>query len=292
MTTSPLMTASPILLRRWLGIGLSTLRDQAGIGQAEAATRLDVRRQTIGHYESGRNLPGVGDIEALLSLYDAYEQIERFRALREGARRGENWWQRIAAVSTWFDHYLGLESGVLEIDEFDPMYIPGVLQTEGYAEAIYRADPCYPSDQVANLVQLRTRRRHILNRAEHPAALRAVLDESVLYRRQGDRDVMAEQLRSLLRDLEHPRITLRILPLDVGAFAGQHDYPFKVLSFPSDLVGDHGVVYVELLGDAKYYEEPGEIDLYSQAMTDLMAAAASLQDSKGLIERALKETHQ
>ncbi|GAA4859624.1 helix-turn-helix domain-containing protein [Saccharopolyspora rosea] len=289
MTTSPFLTSSPILLRRSLGIGLANLRQRAGLHQREAAERLSVQRATIGHYESGRNLPSVGDLEALLRLYGAEDQIEHFRALRDGARRGENWWQKIAQIPSWFDHYLGLESGAASIDSFDTMYLPGLLQTEAYAEAMFHAHQRFQDDQIHQLVRVRRQRRHILDREERPAQLRVVLDESVLYRRQGDRDVMQAQLRALLDDIEHERITLRILPLDVGSFSGQHDHPFKLLTFPENMIGDQPVVYVELLGEPKYYEEAGEIELYQQAMADLLNAAADLRDSRTLVERAAKE---
>lgn len=286
MTTSPFLTSSPILLRRWLGTGLQNLRRAADVGQDTAAARLDVRRQTIGHYESGRNLPSVGDLEALLTLYESAGQLEHFRALRDGARRGENWWQKVASIPPWFDHYLGLESGADTVDIFGPMYIPGLLQTQGYAKAVVSAEPSHDADRVRELVSLRTQRRHILDRAEHPARLRAVLDESALYRLQGDNTVMREQLDALLADLKHPQITLRILPLSAGAFRGQVDHPFLLLGFPDEMVGDHGVAYVEVLSDARYYEEIGEIEQFTEAMEDLLGAAANLKDSTKLIEQA------
>lgn len=287
MTTSPFLTSSPILLRRSLGIGLQNLRRAAGFTrQDEPAKRLDVRRQTIGHYESGRNLPSVGDLEALLSLYNATDQLPHFRALRDGARRGENWWQTIASLPSWFDHYLGLESGAQQVDAFAPMYLPGLLQTSGYAEAIVSAEPDHDADRVRELVSLRTQRRHILDRPEQPATLRVVLDESVLYRRQGSPAVMREQLDALLADLHHPQITLRILPLHAGGFRGQVDHPFMLLGFPQDMVGDNGVAYVEVLNEARYYEELGEVEQFTEAMEDLLAAAANLKDSTQLIEKA------
>lgn len=55
------------------------------------------------------------------------------------------------------------------------------------------------------------------------------------------------------------------------------------------MVGDHGVVHLELPGDARYYEEAGEIELYQQAMSDLLQVAADLKDSRALVERATKE---
>ncbi|GAB3548972.1 transcriptional regulator with XRE-family HTH domain [Actinopolyspora lacussalsi] len=289
MTTSPFLNSSPILLRRWLGMGLFNLRQHAGVGQDEAAARLDVRRQTIGHYESGRNLPSVGDLEALLDMYGASDETEHYRALRDGARRGENWWQKVSQIPSWFDHYLGLESGAVRIDAFAPTFLPGLLQTKSYAQAMFSADSAYAENSTRQLISLRLGRRHIFERESRPAHLRVVVDESVLYRRQGSAEVMREQLSSLLSDMEHPQIALRILPLDVGAFEGQLDYPFKLLSFPEEMVGDHGVVFVELLGDARYYEEEGEIELYEQAMERLFDVSGSLSDSRELIQRAVKE---
>ena len=283
------LNASPILLRRWLGISLNNLRRNARVAQATAADRLDVRRQTIGHYESGRNLPSVGDLEALLDLYQARDQVDFHRALRDGARRGDNWWHKIATnIPSWFNDYLALESGAETVDAFATTLVPGLQQTEEYATAVIHADADYTADERERMVQLRGSRRHILN-GEPPVRLRSVVDESVLYRKQGDDTVMREQLRSLLDDLDHPQIELRVLPLDVGAFSGMLDYPFQLLTFPQEMVGDHGVAYIELLGDARYYEEAGEVERYQQAITDLLEKAADLEGSRTLIERAAKE---
>ncbi|MFC7344523.1 helix-turn-helix domain-containing protein [Saccharopolyspora griseoalba] len=296
MTASALLDASPITYRRWLGNGLAYERSHACLNQRDAAQRLDVQRATIGHYETGRNLPSVGDLEALLTLYGAAGRIEHYRALREGARRGENWWRRIADVSPWFDHYLGLESGAVAIGSFDPMYLPGLLQTQRYAKAMFRADPDITDERAHELARVRTERRQILERADRPARLRAIVDESVLYRDPdpGDRALMREQLESLLADTEDPNIELSILPLRGGAFAGMIDHPFKVLDFPPEMVGDHGVVYIELHGSAQYLEEEGSLELYEQGLRDLGNAAAAACERLGaqpreLITKALKE---
>ncbi|SFT96255.1 hypothetical protein SAMN04487904_11619 [Actinopolyspora lacussalsi subsp. righensis] len=81
---------------------------------------------------------------------------------------------------------------------------------------------------------------------------------------------------------------MQILPLDAGAHVAQQG-SFQILRFPTEFVGDPGVVYLELLVEGRYYEDPDEITLYERAMNDLRVRAAPPEESRTIVYRTLKE---
>lgn len=282
-------SSSPAVLRRWIGLELRRLRTAAGKSRPEAADRIHQSRTVIGHLETARNLPSGPVLEVLLSFYGVPDRLPFFLDLIAAARRGKNWWdQHAGAAPPWFNLYLGLEAGAAEIASFDSYLVPGLLQTASYAEAVMRADPELTPQQVEQRVALRIGRQKILERATDPVRLWVILDESVLYRHRGTRDVMVEQLTHLVEAGEHPRMDVQVLPLSAGAHVAQQG-SFQILKFPNDMVGDPGVVYLELFVEGRYYEEPDQVGLYERAMTRLRVQAATPDESLALIRRAIRK---
>jgi hypothetical protein len=211
------------------------------------------------------------------------------RELLTAARRAKNWWTGMSgAVPKWFDLFLGLESGAAELSIFDTVAVPGLLQTHGYATAVIEGDPDLSADQVQQLVEVRMGRQHILQTA-NPAYLRAVIDESVLHRPRGNGAVMCAQFEHLLEMSRQPRIDIQVLPFDAGANPAQDSGAFIVMKFPTEMEGDPGLVYLELLTGGHYLEKPEEVVEYQRALTRLHSLAASPEASRGIIERRLKE---
>lgn len=287
---SVVTSSSPAVLKRWIALELKHLRKQAGLKQKDAAARLDRSQQHVGYLESARNLPSAGDLELLLGLYGMQDRIEFMRELLSAAKKGKNWWTSLSsAVPRWFDLFLGLEAGADELSSFDAQLILGLLQTPGYAEAVIRANNDLTDDEVRQRVELRIGRQRILDRDDEPVRLWSVLDESVLHRKRGDSIVMREQLAHLLEMSERPRIDIQVLPLDAGAHPAQQGGTFTVMKFPADMVGDPGVVYQELVSTGLYIEDPEEIKLYERALARVHSLAATTEDSRRIIEHAMKE---
>lgn len=281
--------SSPAVLKRWIGLELRRLRLAAGRSRPEVAKRLTQSRATIGHLETARNLPSASVLEVLLGYYGVPERLPFFLDLIEAARKGRNWWDRLAgAAPSWFDLFLGLEAGAAELNIFDVYLVPGLLQTPEYAEAVFRANPDLTDEEVQKRVELRLGRRQLLDRAGDPVRLWVVIDESVLYRRRGTPQVMASQIEHLIEVSQRPRIDLQVLALDAGAHVGQQG-SFQILKFPAEMVGDPGVVYLELAVEGRYYEDPEQVARYDRAMTRLRVQAASQEQSRALMQRAFEE---
>ncbi|MCA1675366.1 MAG: helix-turn-helix domain-containing protein, partial [Actinobacteria bacterium] len=268
---------------------LRRLRTAAGKSRPETAQRLKQSRTAIGHLETARNLPSAAVLEVLLGFYGVPERLPFLLDLVEAARKGRNWWDRLAdAAPSWLDLYLGLEAGAAELSSFDSYLVPGLLQTPEYAEAVIRGDPDASEEEIQRRVELRLGRQKILDRDDDPVRLWVVLDESVLYRQRGTPQVMAAQIQHLIDISERPRVDLQVLPLDAEAHLAQQG-SFYLLKFAAEMVGDPGVVYLDLLIEGRYYDEPEQVATYERAMTRLRVQAATLQDSRTLLHRAAKE---
>lgn len=286
----PLKSGSATLFKRRIATELRQRRKDAGVTQQEAAQRLDRSQAHIANIESKARLPSRGDLELLLQLYGVPDRIPFMCELLSAAKKQRSWWTAFSgAVPDWFDLYLGLETGAGEINTFESYLVPGLLQTRAYAEAVVRGDPDHTAEDVRRIVDVRLeRQQHILSQPE-PPRLWAVIDELVLYRPRGEPAVMAEQIDHLIAMAQQPRVDIQILPRDAGAHIAQLGGSFSLLKFPSDWVGDPGLVYEEALPGGRYHEDPAVIALYSRALTRLQALAAKPADSDALLQQARKE---
>lgn len=279
-------SSSPTALKRWIAYELRRLREASGHTRQEAAARLGRTVAQIGHLETGRNLPSAGDVEILLNWYGHPDRTEFFRDLLKRAKKGRDWWIGLADdLPDYFALFLGLEASAVQLQSYDGLVVPGLLQTAAYAKAIIRAgERSQPDHEVARRVELRMARQQLIERPDEPVQVWSVLDEAVLHRQVGGADVMREQLERLVKLAEWPNIDLQVLPVTAGAHAGTEG-TFTLLTFPPELHSDPGVVYVETRVRGIYYEDPAEIQLYRQALTRLQVQALNPDESPAMIQR-------
>jgi transcriptional regulator with XRE-family HTH domain len=283
------MSSSPAVLRRWIGLELRRLREEAGYERKEVARHLGCALSRIGHLETARNPPRPDDLKQMLSFYGMPERLDFFLDLLDRARR-KNWWDGIgdSVVPSWFDLYLGLEEGAARLEAYDALAVPGLLQTPEYAEAIIRGGmlDSLPDTEIRRRVELRMARQSVLTRALDPLHLWAIVDEAVLRRQVGGSDVLRAQLEHLLSAAKRPRLDVQVLPPSVGAHPGL-DGSFRIMRFP--LEGDPGVVYAETRLGGRYFEEPHQIDEYTRIMNRLRVLALSLEESQAFIASLIEE---
>jgi transcriptional regulator with XRE-family HTH domain len=280
---------SPTALKRWIAFELRRLREKSGRTRQDAANRLGRAVAQIGHLETGRNLPSAGDVEVLLTWYGHPERIEFFRDLLKRAKKGRDWWIGfVDAVPDYFALFLGLEASAIQVQSYDALVIPGILQTPAYAAAIIRAGEPQPDREVARRIELRMARQQLVERADDPVRVWSVLDEAVLHRQVGGADVMREQLERLVKLAERPNVDIQVLPFTAGAHAGTEG-AFTLLTFPPELDSDPGAVYVETRVRGIYYEDPAEILLYRQALTRLQVQALTPEVSPAMVMQIAEE---
>lgn len=201
--------------------------------------------------------------------------------LARGARE-RGWWEQYKGVLT--GTYVGLEAEASSIDTFEPLVIPGLLQTSAYTTELIRASLADPAE-IDKRVEARMRRQEILQRP-NPPRYRAIIDEAALLRPVGDTKVMRDQLRKLIdtHPLEH--MTIQVIPMSAGPHIGLWGQ-FVILGFPDST--DQDVVYIETPTDNLYLEEPKHLERYNLVMQRLAANAlgadASIAYLSELIDR-------
>jgi hypothetical protein len=160
-------------------------------------------------------------------------------------------------------------------------YMPALLQTEDYARTIIKAiAPKIDSVIHQQRVEVRMRRQQRLDGDNWPR-YRVLLDEAALRRRVGGTALMAAQLGKLLEAARNEKVTIQVIPFDVGAHAAAEGF-FVLLEFEegSNL---SPVVFIEGLTGNQYIERKADIARYREAVEYLRDSALSPRDSLSLI---------
>ncbi|MGI5378203.1 helix-turn-helix domain-containing protein [Streptomyces sp. CA-251387] len=278
---------APTLLKMLVGVQLAGIREDVGLSQDQAARAVGFSPAKLSRIEAGkgRRPPTEADVRALLEHYraDDYEASVLLQLLRRAGEPG--WWQRYdkRLMPEWFDRLVGLQEAATAIRTFELQYIPGLLQTEAYTRAVVeRGLPAAPAREVQRRVELRMRRRELLHRPD-PPRLWAIVDESVLLRVLGSREVMREQLEYLEETAQLPHVTVQIVPLDVTN-ASAPAIPVTYLRFGGVDLPD--IVYLEHIKSAAFLEDQDETEEYRIALDRLGDEALNPRES---LER-LRET--
>jgi transcriptional regulator with XRE-family HTH domain len=198
-----------------LAVELRRLRDAAGLAAREAAALLGVSHVQISHIESG--LTGVSEkrLRRLASHYACTDDefIDALVAMATDRTRG------------WWEEYRGLlPTSFLDLSELDHhasfrrevaiLFVPGLLQTESYARAVFASRvPELTSDE------LELRVRHRMARQKITTPYEVVIHEAALRIRVSDRTVSQAQLAHLLELSEADHVTLRVIPFDLDGFS-------------------------------------------------------------------------
>ncbi|MGW3287788.1 helix-turn-helix domain-containing protein [Streptomyces sp. NPDC001002] len=223
----------PSLNRRRLRIELRKAREQAGLTQRDAAKRLEWSLSKLIRIEAGAVSLGVTDLRALLQLYDTTEPA-LVAELEEAARgsKGLSWWAQYSeVVSAQYALYLGYEGSADLVRVYNPVILPGLVQTEDYATALLSVTA--RESQVRPQVDLRLTRQERFFDSDQGPKVDVVLDEAALRREVGGPAVMRRQLDHIKSLAEHPRATVRVLPLSAGAHFSVTT-PFILLGFKDD----------------------------------------------------------
>ncbi|MGC4803605.1 helix-turn-helix domain-containing protein [Micromonospora sp. DT233] len=287
---------SPIMRRRRLGTDLRRLREAAGLtGEQVIAAVGWASASKLSRLENGRSRPDPDDVRALLDLYGADEATgaELLDIARQaGDMRG--WLKKYPVMTPQQRIFAELEAGCTEIREYNPVLVPGLLQTQGYARLrIVSAQqvesgvgdpepdavPEPPPAPVAPETQMAARlaRQSRLLRADAPHYT-AVLEEAALGRRAGPPEVLREQLRQLAELAGQPHVTLHVLPRE--ARIGEWYLPptaFSIYLFADPL--DPETLAIEGDFTNAMSTEANTVNRYKVAFEWLRAAALSASDT-------------
>jgi transcriptional regulator with XRE-family HTH domain len=281
--------ASPTVRRRRLAAELRRLREHASLTGDQVAEHMGWSASKVSRIENAHTPPRAPEIKKLLALYGADDRAADLLELAREAETRKGWWEAYSqTLSPEYAALIGMEAEATAAMSWAPLIVPGLLQTSDYAREVTNGliegiAPISPGE-TRRRVEARLARQQVLTR-NNPLEFSAILDQSVLFRRFGDRNVMQSQIKRLLDLSERDNITLRILPLD-----GLHPIgtgSFVLLQF--DEIHDvthRDVVYLEHLTGSRYVEEEEEAYTYRRTFDRLTDLALDESESRKIIASA------
>jgi len=276
---------SPTVRQRELGKRLRELRNQHKLTVEDVAGRLLCSATKMSRLETGARRPSLRDVRDLCVLYELDEQDSAELMSLARRAREPGWWTRYDDVR--LDPYIGLETAATAITAYSMYYVPALLQTEEYAAALIKAvAPRISPDAYRQRIEIRLRRQQLLEQDNRPR-YRVLLDEAVLRRGVGGVDAMARQLGKIIDAADGGRVTVQVIPFEVGAHAAQ-DSNFVLLEFDRE-PSLSPVVFVEGLTGNQYIERRADVARYRDAIERLRDSGLNPHDSLQRVDQ-LRET--
>jgi transcriptional regulator with XRE-family HTH domain len=275
----------PLGPRRRVAAVLRQLREESGRNLADVAAELMISSSKLSRLENAQGKPRPRDVRDLVRLYGkegtrTAAQLQRWAT----AAQVPGWWTDFddEVLTGGIDRHLAYEADAAVLRAYTVPFIPALLQTDAYGEAVYRELERRPPEQIPDLMAIRRERQSALASrvSQDPLELVAVTHESALRQVVGSPEILRDQLDELIRRSHDKNVTVRVLPFSARpvqtmtcmyAYFEYHD---------ADLEQD--VVHIETHAGFWNIEDPQRVAQYRQWHDDLVAAALSEDESRAL----------
>lgn len=265
-------TQRPRSAREKYGEELRLRRQAAEMTQEDLGSEVVCSATLISHIEAGRRLPNIEDAKRI-----------------DKALGTDGWFARWLhdLESRYADHFAEaaeLEQQAIEIREYAAMLVPGVLQTEDYARAVFAAyTPNHTTSYLEQRVVNRLERARLLTDPTTPVVW-TLLDEAVLRRCVGGPKVMVEQLTRIAGMADDGRLRLHVVPFGVGAHALMEGM-LSLMTFADTAP----TAYVECMRTGRLVDDPVDVAHCRSAYDLTLGDALSQQESVGLVRAVAEE---
>lgn len=254
---------------------LKLWREAAGLTQAEFGAAIGYGEELVSSVERGRRIPRPEYLDAADEVLSAGGRIA---ALKQDVAE-VRYPKKVRDLKK-------LEAEAVELGAYNNSVIHGLLQTSGYARAVFSARrPPFTADELEQRLSARVARQEIVTDATARPLFSFVQCESTLRRPIGGRMVMREQLERLVEVAKFPNVDLQVLPLsheENSGLAGS----FRLLRLKDGTTVGH----VEVQHISRVIVDPKEVQLLDMRYGTIRAQALSPRESMALIEKVLGET--
>jgi transcriptional regulator with XRE-family HTH domain len=292
------------MMRRWeLGSALRRIREERGMTIAEVTDAMRERYGSgfsttkLSRMETARRTVIPRDVHDLCLLYEvADDERDQLVELAKAAHKLEM--PRSDEAHRGYLWYIALEQVALKIREYSAFFMPGLLQTNEYAAVVEnlqfvapdyynpRLEPEEVPENAADRVKMRMERQALLDRAD-PLELHAIVDESALYRRLPNHEVMREQLRHVIEMSKRTNIIIQVMPFEAGLYPGSECSYWSILDFQDGAQQPPTTVYAEAASGVQILDREPEVMRLTSAFTAMSALALTPEASRELIERTI-----
>jgi transcriptional regulator with XRE-family HTH domain len=271
-----------MIRRRRIGILLRQYREAAGLTIAQVAEELDCSGPKVSRVETAKVPAQRRDVRDMLNFYGVTDdqRQEIMDLLRDAKTPG--WWDQYTdQLPKKYSTFIGFEADAAVCRTYEPLVIPGLLQTEEYARATIRKTlPDATPEDIDARVEVRMRRQGVLTKAQ-PMRLRTVVTELALRQQVGPRATMHAQYQRLIELAQLPNVSLQVHSFN-GALACTTG-PFIMIEFRDR--ADKGAIYVENAAGDLYLEKPHQLERYTLVFEELCADALGADDSLELVRQ-------
>lgn len=261
---------------------LRDLRKDAGLTVTELASQCGWHHAKTSRIENARTPPSPTDIRLWCRATGTTDQVPDLIAASQHAESlYREWRQRVrTGLRKLQDSYVELYKSTSLLRVYSPVLVPGLLQTEGYAQALLSTNARFLGvpDDAAEAAAARLQRSRIIHEPGHRFVM--VVEEAVLYYQLGNSEAMAAQLGYLLTAGALPAVSFGIIPMATRERALWPQETFDV--------HDDTLVSVELISAEVNITQPSEIALYIKAFERLRSMAVYGAEARGLILRAIE----
>ncbi|MFI0542697.1 Scr1 family TA system antitoxin-like transcriptional regulator [Streptomyces sp. WSLK1-3] len=256
---------------RTFGAVVQALREHAGLSRVDFGARVRFSKHTVESVELGRRMPDESFVER------AEEVLGNTGALRKAAghlTRGE------AGLAAWLRRWARLEKVAVSLCTYECRLVPGLLQSQGYARAVFEGTiPVVTDEELETLLGVRMERQRML--CERPTVpFSFIVEEHVFRRRFGDMEQMRAMLDHVLEHSAPRNVTLQVVPLEAGLHACL-DGPVRLLETSEG----RRFAYSEGQQNGRLIADVKEVSLLQQRYDTLRSQALNPKDSRGLLER-------
>jgi transcriptional regulator with XRE-family HTH domain len=275
--------AGPSARSRRLARTLRRLRSESGASAAEVGKALGMSGSKLNRIETSDIGIYQDDLEKLLDYYRVPKKrrVELLDIARHAEERG---WLRMrnANLPADWQAWSDFEDEASSLLNYEPMTIPGLLQTAEYARCIIEATGAGLSERdIDDLVSSRMARQGLLNKAV-PVQFHAIIESGVLTRPFGSAGARERQLRHLIDQAGRSDITVQVIQTEAGMHPGLNG-PFAILEYDAE----PSLVWLESKLVSMFLEEDDQIESYGQIWDELAKLALGPQESVELIQALL-----
>jgi transcriptional regulator with XRE-family HTH domain len=287
--------SGPLGPRRRIAVELKRLREERGLNLTDVAGEVLISTSKLSRLENAQGKPRLRDVRDLIRLYGQEGTTLATRMNRwVAAAQIPGWWADYEDLPEGYERHLAYEADAVVERVYTIPFIPALLQTDDYAEAVFRNMERRPEDEISQLMEVRRTRKEALEARVglEPLRLVAVTHESALRQAVGDPQILRDQLDELLGRFDRPgdpdradNVELHILPFSATPVMTMTCmYAYFEYDDPEDLEQD--VVYIETHAGFWPIENPAEVAQYKQWHADLVSAALDKHGSRDLIRCA------
>ncbi|MFB7635833.1 Scr1 family TA system antitoxin-like transcriptional regulator [Streptomyces sp. NPDC056149] len=247
-------------------------REAAGLTQQELAGKIPCDRSQVARVEAGTRVPHGNFAKKCDEL------------LATGGVLLKMWgkidWYPEVGHPDWFQRRADMDAVAVALREYQNQVVPGLLQTEDYARALFSRVAI--GEDVEERVRARLSRQQRFLAEDGPLYV-AVLDESCLRNVVGSSAVMRDQCAHLLAVGRRPNIRVQVAPAHLAELV-RPDTSMSLIKLPDG----HEWVYSESLNSGHFNDDPAVYARHSQTYDVLRADALSARESASLISEALE----